>query len=161
MTHEKASRGSDEWFTPKYIFDALGTKFDVDVAGDLTNPFQCVPADSALDNGLLEDWRGFVWMNPPFGGRNALYPWVSKFVNHAGGGIALVPDRTSADWWQRLAKKSDAICFVSPKIKFVSGAGIVGESPGNGTTLHGIGEKAVLVLNRCGLGFVSCKKGRP
>lgn len=31
MSHEAAGK-SDEWYTPKYIFDALNTWFDLDVA---------------------------------------------------------------------------------------------------------------------------------
>jgi hypothetical protein len=38
-------------------------------------------------------------MNPPFGGRNGLAPWLDKFFAN-GNGIALTPDRTSAPWWQ-------------------------------------------------------------
>ncbi len=32
MSHWEASGESNEWYTPKYIFDALGTRFDLDVA---------------------------------------------------------------------------------------------------------------------------------
>jgi hypothetical protein len=48
-------------------------------------------------------------MNPPFGPRNGIVPWLEKFFAH-GNGIALVPDRTSAPWWQRFAPKAAVIC---------------------------------------------------
>ena len=155
MSHESIGK-SDEWYTPKYIFEALGVRFSMDVAGDLENPFQSVPCDYASDNGLLEAWEGLVWMNPPFGKRDGLWLWVDRFINH-GNGIALVPDRTSAQWWQHLAKHSESICFLSPKVKFINQKGEKGESPSNGITLHGIGGGADAVRS-CGLGVVLEKK---
>ena len=32
MSHWEATGKSDEWYTPKYIFDALGAEFDLDPA---------------------------------------------------------------------------------------------------------------------------------
>jgi hypothetical protein len=32
MSAWEAAGQSDEWFTPKYIFDAMGVEFDTDVA---------------------------------------------------------------------------------------------------------------------------------
>jgi hypothetical protein len=77
---------SDEWFTPAYVFDALGVRFDLDVASPdgLTTH---VPADESITaDSLAVDWAGFVWMNPPFGGRNGIAPWLDKFFAHDGGG---------------------------------------------------------------------------
>lgn len=151
MTYERQGK-SDEWYTPKYIFDAIGLSYEMDVAGDLNNPNQSVPARRALScDGLNQPWEGRIWMNPPFGGRNALWPWVKKFLLH-GRGIALVPDRTSAPWWQFLASHSDVICFVSPKVKFIDANGELGRSPSNGITLHAVGKEEAFALLNCGLG---------
>lgn len=61
---------SDEWYTPAYIFAALGVRFDMDVAAPKDGP-RHVPCDGwHWGNSLSLPWRGFVWMNPPFGGRN-------------------------------------------------------------------------------------------
>lgn len=138
---------SDEWYTPKFIFDALGCHFDLDVASPYPNTpgFQHthVPTDTYYCHASLKrDWYGFVWMNPPFGGRNALVPWLDKFMDH-GNGIALVPDRTSAPWWQNAANRADAICFLNGKVKFIRPDGSVGKSPGNGTVLFASGVRAV------------------
>lgn len=138
---------SDEWYTPAWIFDGLGCRFDEDVAAPHGGPPH-VPCDRWLTFGGLEfDWRGFVWMNPPFGGRNGIVPWLDKFFKH-GHGIALTPDRTSAPWWQGAARKADAVLFVSPKIKFERPDGTVGKSPGCGTTLMATGRHARWVLQQ-------------
>ena len=133
---------SDDWYTPAYVFDALGCGFDLDVAAPKEGP-RHVPADAWLHkDSLLAEWYGFIWMNPPFGGRMGLVPWLDKFFEH-GNGIALTPDRTSAAWWQDAFRRSDCVFFVDHKIKFERPDGTFGKQPGSGVTLFGRGAKAV------------------
>jgi hypothetical protein len=144
---------TDEWYTPAYVFDALGCEFDLDVAAPRLGP-RHVPAREWLcdtQDGLTHPWHGFVWMNPPFGGRNALAPWMQRFFDH-GNGIALTPDRTSAPWWQDAAERADAILFTRGKIKFERPDGTIGGSPGSGVTLWASGEKAVYHLQQADMG---------
>ena len=152
--YEKAGE-SDEWYTPGYIFDALGETFDLDVAAPVNGP-RHVPRLGWYAMGSLErDWYGFVWMNPPFGHQRHKRAWLHKFFEH-GNGIALVPDRTSAPWFQEFAPKADAVLFVSPKVKFERPDGSVGESPGTGTVLLAAGNRAYRALCRASaLGMVS------
>lgn len=156
--YESAGK-SDDWYTPKYIFDALGVRFDLDVAAPDDGP-RHVPADRWLgpsNNGLTSTWHGLVWMNPPFGHQRHKRLWLSRFFDH-GNGIALVPDRTSAPWWQEFAPMADAIMFMSPKVKFERPDGTIGESPGTGTCLFGSGEAARGILRRsASLGVVFCR----
>jgi len=143
---------TDEWYTPKWVFDALGCRFDLDVACPPEGP-RYTPADAFYDRDSLElMWFGFVWMNPPFGNMATKRAWLSKFFDH-GDGIALLPDRTSAPWWQEAAPRANAILFVNGKIKFEKPDGSVGGSPGTGTCLFAAGDKAVRVLMASGLGF--------
>ncbi len=148
--HERPGK-SDEWYTPKAVFDALGCKFDLDVASPGKSVVPWVPARRHLTAGsLTTPWNGMVWMNAPFGGRNGLIPWLTKFFEH-GYGIALTPDRTSAPWWQRFAPRADLCLFVSPKIKFVDRHSRPGPSPANGTSLFACGEPARVALRRAAL----------
>lgn len=145
--HEKPGK-SNEWYTPAYIFDALGCAFDLDVATPEDGPLPHVPASEWLwHDSLNAAWFGFIWMNPPFGGRNGLVPWLQKFINHANG-ICLVPDRTSAPWWQTYAQRMDAVLFVAPKIKFIAGPGAKASSPAQGTCLMTIGAQGLEALAR-------------
>lgn len=146
--HEQCVGATDEWYTPPHVFHALGCCFDVDVASPGRSVTPWIPAEhfvTACSLGTL--WEGFVWMNPPFGGRNGLLPWLEKFFNH-GNGIALVPDRTSAPWWQEFAPKADAILFVSPKLKFLGVDLMPGRSPAQGTCLLADGPQAAKALQR-------------
>ncbi len=147
---------SDEWYTPKYIFEALNCRFDQDVA----SPENCptfVPADEFITrDSLQKDWNGFVWMNPPFGGRNGITPWLEKFFGH-GNGIALTPDRTSAPWFQEAWEAADAVLFTR-KIKFLRPDGTTGNSPSNGTSLMAAGPSGRAALHRAahsGLGILA------
>jgi hypothetical protein len=136
--HELSVGQSDEWYTPPEIFKAIGLQFTLDVASPGRDVVPWVPAKYCIsENSLEENWFGRVWMNPPFGGRNAYLPWAEKFVQH-GNGIALAPDRTSAPWWQWLAHRVDGIFFLAPKVKFIRPDGTRGEAPGTGTCLFSL-----------------------
>jgi hypothetical protein len=144
--HEHAVGATDEWYTPPKVFKALQCEFDMDVAHPGLDVVDWVPAKRVLTMDSLErPWEGFVWMNPPFGGRNGLVPWLQKFITH-GNGLALVPDRTSAPWWQDAVPYTDACLFWRGKIQFLRPNGAPGKSPAQGTTLFAIGTKGVRAL---------------
>src|SRR5678815_3984901 len=97
--YENCIGESDDWYTPPAIFDALGVEFDLDPCSP--GPAHWVPAVQVYtqaDDGLSKPWRGAVFMNPPFGGRNGHVPWLVKFFDH-GDGIAIVRSYTSSGWW--------------------------------------------------------------
>lgn len=149
---------TDEWYTPKSVFDALGCVFDVDVAAAPTIAVTYVPARNRITQlfggGLVSEWgiSNFVWMNPPFGGRNGVIPWLNKFFVH-GNGIALVPDRTSALWFWDAWRKADAVLFTR-KIRFHRPDGTEGKQPSCGTALMAVGDQGVAALKRAaGSGF--------
>ena len=162
MAAYEAAGESDEWYTPRYIFDAIGLRFDLDVAAPHGGP-RYVPAKAWLtpvEDGLRSSWNGLVWMNPPFGHMRQKRQWLSKFFEHCNG-IALVPDRTSAPWFQEYAPMADAICWVAPKIKFERPDGSIGASPGTGTALLAAGSTAARALDMCGLGMVTGRRELP
>ncbi len=154
MSHEKKGE-SNEWYTPKYIFDAIDTSFDVDVASPSDRKYCNVPAKQFITESSLNlEWNGFIWINPPFGNQKNKFLWIDKFIKH-GNGIILMPDRSSTPWWQHLSKHTSAALFVKGKIKFIKPDGTRGESPSNGTTLFSIGENgknALINAEKNGLG---------
>lgn len=146
--HEAVSQ-TDEWYTPAWIFESMGVYFDLDVAAPATKD---IPAFARCETRLCADslskpWSGFVWMNPPFGGRNGYRPWAKKFIAH-GNGVALAPNRTGAPWWQEFARCCDSLLFVTPKIKFIRPDGSEGKSPGYGSVLTAIGSPGRQALQR-------------
>jgi hypothetical protein len=104
---------TDERYTPRWIFDALGETFDLDPASPVDAQTN-VPAHHRYtreDDGLAQVWYGFVWVNPPFSNTT---PWADKFMEHArieahagSGGLFLGPF-ANANWTQKMLRASTA-----------------------------------------------------
>lgn len=111
---------SDDYYTPRHVFDRLAITFDLDVAAP-PGGVPWIPAKRFLtmaDDGLNAPWHGRVWMNPPY---SQTTPWVKRFIAH-GNGIALVPHAKSA-WHPLLWAAADGC--VMPKdgyFDFVGGS---------------------------------------
>jgi len=100
---------NDEWYTPRWIFDAASLVFDLDVCAPVAPEFRTCPARrylTVLDDGLTAPWSGLVWMNPPYSG---VAPWVTRWVAHPAG-LALLPASKSA-WIGPALRSADAICM--------------------------------------------------
>lgn len=156
--HEQSAGASDEWYTPAHVFEAMAVHFAVDgAAGPPEAPWAEWCDRGVFSDGLAAKWRGPVWLNPPFGGRSGIEPWLAKFMAYPGGGVALAPDRTSAPWFQVHAPKADRILFIAPKLKFISGDGRSNRSPAQGTCLMGrgpVGMRALANARQAGLGVL-------
>ena len=105
---------SDEYYTPPFIFEALGLTFDLDVCAPVGG-VPWLPAKQSLnmmDDGLTTDWQGLIWMNPPYS--NPL-PWVRKFIKH-NNGVAFVP--TSSGKWMLELWQSGCVWLAAPPVRF-------------------------------------------
>lgn len=116
---EQSAKTSDDYLTPRWVFDALGLEFDLDVAAPPWDTH--VPAArkfTKADDGLGQPWKGRVWMNPPY---SRTTPWVDRFIAHANG-IALLPWAKSA-WTIRMWESAEAIAL-PPRIFDFDGGSI-------------------------------------
>lgn len=144
MSYWDKPGASDEWYTPPSVFEAMAYWFDLDVSPARLADGHVWASRKLEGDGLTQPWAGTVWMNPPFGGRNGLSPWLERFFAH-GNGVALTPDRTSAPWFQSSWAKADAVLFTR-KIRFLRPDGSEGVSPSNGTALWAVGPGAEFAL---------------
>lgn len=65
MSHWENTGKSDQWYTPKYIFDALGNpRFEMDVAAPKLIPAYINARQWLWEKALEKSWEGFIWMNP-------------------------------------------------------------------------------------------------
>jgi hypothetical protein len=113
------SNENDEWYTPSWLFRALGVEFDLDPCSPGAPP-SSVPAKRHLTkacNGLAAEWRGTVWLNPPFSSKRS---WYERLVAH-GNGIALMPARTETHDLQDYMSAALALVFLKGRIYFERG----------------------------------------
>jgi hypothetical protein len=142
-----------EWYTPKYIIDALGGRFDLDPASSQT---ALAMNNSAMKiytkeiNGLENEWFGNVFLNPPYTNPD-IGLFMKKLAEH-GNGIALVYNRADSKWFQDYVfDQADAILFLRKRIKFFKKDGTPGNNPGTGSILIAYGAENVQKLEQCGL----------
>lgn len=113
------SSATDDWPTPQDFFDKLNRifRFDLDVCASPNNA-KCLDYFTAEQDGLAQDWRGNVWMNPPYG--RGIGAWVQKAKESADNGatvVCLLPARTDTKWWQNYCADAE-IHFVAGRLKF-------------------------------------------
>ena len=75
---------SDDCYTPRWVFDAMGLRFDLDVAAPVGGPWH-VPCEryyTAEDDGLGQPWDGLVWCNPPY---SNMKEWAPRWAAHPTG----------------------------------------------------------------------------
>jgi phage N-6-adenine-methyltransferase len=135
------ARTSDDYWTPKWVFDALGIEFDLDVACPPDGPAH-TPAKkwyTQETDGLLSPWNGRIWMNPPY---SHATPWVHKFIEHKHG-VALLPFAKSR-WLQNIWESADAITPLPSNLKFDQGTIMLP------TFLAAFGNECVEAIGRVG-----------
>ena len=114
------SSATDEWATPKALFDLLDAEFGftLDVCASAQNA-KCERFFTRDDDGLLPTWGGVVWMNPPFG--HVIKLWMKKALMSAKAGatvVCLVPARTDTRWFHRYAMKATEIRVLDKRLRF-------------------------------------------
>ena len=137
---------SDDWYTPRWVFDGLGVTFDLDVAAP-DHGAAFVPATRWLtvaDDGLLAEWRGVVWCNPPYSNPA---PWCHKWAAHPSGCILIRADLSTGGPF--VAWQSAQAAWVPPKrLQFVSGIGKPSGAVNFSTIMLGRGQVCVDAMHR-------------
>ena len=162
-TYESTVSKSIEWYTPEWIFSALGNPiFDLDPCspGQQNTHVPARKVFTIADDGLAQEWHGNVFLNPPFG--RGVEKWLRKchYLAASGGGsaIALVPSRTDTRWFQESMQTADIAVFLKGRVKFHLNdihTPPIG-SPGFGTALIGWGEYANQVLGNAHFDGFTC-----
>jgi len=113
------SSKTDLWATPQDFFDKYDAiyRFELDVCANADNA-KCKRYFSQQDDGLIQEWQGVCWMNPPYG--RAIKDWVKKAYESALNGatvVCLLPARTDTAWWHDYCVKG-SIEFIRGRLKF-------------------------------------------
>lgn len=100
---------SDDCYTPRWVFDAMGLRFDLDVAAPPGGPWH-VPCDrwyTAQDDGLAQPWDGLVWCNPPY---SSYWSWADRWIAHDRG-VLLGYHLPQVRWTRPVFGAADAVAF--------------------------------------------------
>lgn len=118
------SSNTDLWATPQDFFDKLSDEFSftLDVCATEDNA-KCAKYFTEETDGLMQEWIGNCWMNPPYG--REIGAWMKKAYEESLKGstiVCLVPARTDTAWWHDYAMKGE-IRLVKGRLKFGDGRG--------------------------------------
>lgn len=124
--------GQNEWYTPKEYIEAarevLGV-IDLDPASsEIANiTVKAEKFYSIDDDGLLRQWEGRVWLNPPYS-----QPQIGQFIEkltdelaskNVSEAILLTHNYTDTKWFHAAQNQCAAICFTKGRIGFLSPEG--------------------------------------
>ena len=148
-TKHKNKAGKDEWLTPPEIIKMLGD-FDLDPCAPIERPWKTAKQHyTKLDNGLIQNWEGRVWCNPPYGKEAAF--WLEKCAMH-GNAIALTFARTETRmFFNHIWYKATAVLFIKGRLKFYHVTGEQGDSAGAPSVLIAYGKENAVALRDNGI----------
>lgn len=108
---------SDEYYTPIEIIRALG-HFDLDPCAPIEQRWKT--ADRMLtkeDDGLSQEWKGRVWLNPPYS-RPLIVEFMKKMARHGNGVALIIPKLGTKMFREDIYPNCKAIFILRERIKF-------------------------------------------
>jgi ParB family chromosome partitioning protein len=132
FVHVGANSGNNEWYTPpEYIEAAREVLGNIDL-----DPASCDEAQKTVqantyyteqDDGLVQEWSGRVWMNPPYSS-DSIGGFIDKLVDSYMTGdvteaIVLVNNATETEWFSRLMDAAICLCLKRGCIRFLTSDG--------------------------------------
>jgi phage N-6-adenine-methyltransferase len=152
-TPRTTGTGENEWYTPAPIVELVRAV----LGGIDLDPASCELAQQTVrasryfskrDNGLLQDWMGRVFLNPPYS--KLLMPsFLKKMVfevtaGHVTAGIMLTHAYSDTAWFHLALGACSAVCFTKGRIKFIDKNGKEVKSPIQGQALFCFGPDTVV-----------------
>ena len=123
--HVANNSGNNEWYTPADYIEAarevMGS-IDIDPASNdiAQETVKAAVYYTAETNGLDKEWRGNVWMNPPYAS-DLIGKFIDKLVAELPNieqAIVLVNNATETEWFNKLIPRASAVCFPRSRVKF-------------------------------------------
>jgi ParB family chromosome partitioning protein len=146
--HVSHNSGNNEWYTPpEYIKAARQVMGDIDLdpaSSKIANQtVQAATFYTQEDDGLLHDWAGRVWMNPPYAS-HLIGLFVDKLAEHVHRGditeaCVLVNNATETGWFSVLLDVASCVCFIRSRVKFLDIEGKPSGAPLQGQAILYIG----------------------
>jgi phage N-6-adenine-methyltransferase len=113
------SKNSDEWETPRWLYDKLDSIFHFTLDPCATHEnHKCTKYYTIEQDGLLQDWNNEIaFINPPY---SKIKDWAKKWAQaYRGTFVLLIPSRTDTRYvHQYIFPHSSVVCFVKGRLKF-------------------------------------------
>jgi ParB family chromosome partitioning protein len=165
--HVSQATGNNEWYTPPEYIEAarkvLGA-IDLDPASN-AEANKIIKADrffTAEDDGLNKNWKGRVWLNPPYTSSLIAHFALKLKIHYAKKevteAVVLVNNATETAWFNTLISIASAVVFPKSRVKFHTAGGEAG-APLQGQAFIYLGKnhKAFLeVFKPFGWGALPC-----
>lgn len=123
------SSATNEWETPKALFDTLNKEFNftLDAAASAQNK----KLDNYLSDSLNVPWPGRVFLNPPYG--KGLASFISKAYRESQTNaevvVCLIPARTDTSYWHDFVMNAAEIRLIRGRIKFLINGACTNPAP--------------------------------
>lgn len=157
--HVAQNTGESEWYTPfEYIACARAVMGSIDLdpaSSEIAN--KTVGAKTFFtfeDDGLLQEWSGRIWMNPPYSAE-LVRLFIAKYSENVKNGniiegMILVNNATETQWFRELVYVSSAILFPTGRIKFIDPHGEKSGAPLQGQALAYFGNNVNSFISNFG-----------
>ena len=115
-SHQSTKMKNGEWLTPPELVEKLGD-FDLDVCAPVVRPWDTAKKHFTIeDDGLIQEWYGRVFCNPPYGNESGL--WLERMADH-GRGIALIFARTETKmFFEYVWGRASGLLFIEGRLHF-------------------------------------------
>jgi ParB family chromosome partitioning protein len=137
-----------EWFTPKFIIEYSRT-----VMGSIdTDPASCHDAQNYIKakqfytketNGLIHNWYGTVFLNPPFTMNKQFIEKLIKEINQnrVEQAILLTHNCTEVKWWHNALNNASSLCILNKRLAFICGTDMKSKTANRGQTIMYFGDR--------------------
>lgn len=147
--HVTNNSGNNEWYTPVEFLEsarAVLGEIDLDPASSKTaqKNVRAKKYYTAEQDGLAKQWKGRVWLNPPYSS-DLVAKFCEKLVQSAVDGdvtaaIVLCNNATETRWFEALSRVASAVCLPTGRIKYLDETGAEQNSPLQGQAFLYIGK---------------------
>lgn len=152
-SHLRPIGQTDTWITPKYITEALGT-FDLDPCAHTDMPWQHAKKVFTIkENGLIQKWKGRVWLNPPFN-QYMIQRWMERMMGHKNGVVLLNAAAETVRFYNYVYPKATGILMMEKRPSFYKPDGTLAGNSGQTICLISYDEQNLKALINSKLGVV-------